>query len=115
MRIENKAYLGEIKTPNNTYGMIIRRVIKNTWTKYGKYRVELELEEGKKVCWLSEKQMVRLEIAFDATPKGYSSKALCIVGVFDENLHYMYCINVKGERVFQLPAQFDLSDLVDED
>lgn len=111
--IENQAYENRSELPESE--CIIHKVKNHTFTRYGKYRVELELYGQKaKVCWLSIKQMQQLEWLFSMTPNGYSCKRICIVGVFNEDGYYRYAKYCKSKNVFHEPYQFDLEGLRDD-
>lgn len=63
-----------------------------TWTRYDKWRVELEIAgEPKRVCWLSPAQYDYLTSAFEHTKNGYSDKTCTVYGYFDEKGYYVKC------------------------
>lgn len=95
--------------------VIIHTILDSTWTRYGKYRVELSfLESEKRVYWLTEKQMLQLQQCMDWTPKGYSCKKACVTAVFDDKGHYRYAKTYFGKRGFNMPPQFNLECLRDD-
>ncbi|MDT8718263.1 hypothetical protein IAI10_16470 [Clostridium sp. 19966] len=85
--------------------------------KVGKYIVEIGiLNEPKSIIWLTEKQMINLINSFNSTPKGYSNSDVFVVGVFNDNRYFCYskAIKHKKERVFTVPKEYDLRELIDD-
>lgn len=80
--------------------IVIHTVAEATWTKYAKWRVELELVgHPKRVCWLSDAQYQFLMSAFKHTKNGYSDAKATITGIFDdEKGYYQRCKAVKTPR-----------------
>lgn len=63
-----------------------------TWTRYGKWRVELEIVgETKRVCWLSSAQYDFLASAFEHTRNGYSDARVAVIGEFSDEGRYLRC------------------------
>ncbi len=95
---------------------IIHTVKESIWTKYNKYRVVLSIRgEKDMVCWLSEKQMTHLWLAFG--DQEYSNKHRRVIGFFDGS-RYCYCrteIGKRPKREFHRPPQRDVSDLWEND
>lgn len=97
------------------YDIHILGVRKATWTRYGKYRVTLQVYgEKDRVFWLTQKQMDKLDGELAADPT--SRKGNRLMGVLDDG-HYCYCYRDRGQekREFNRPKDYDLSDLVEED
>lgn len=95
------------------YNIHILGVRKATWTKYNKYRVELQVYgEKDRVFWLSQKQMDKLNSELAADPS--SRKGNRLIGVLDDG-RYCYCYRAKEKREFIRPRDYDLSDLVEEE
>lgn len=63
-----------------------------TWTRYDKWRVELEIVgEPKRVCWLTATQYDYLQSAFEHTKNGYSDSRCTVIGEFTDDGHYLRC------------------------
>lgn len=71
---------------------VIHCVAASTWTRYGKWRVELEIVgEPKRVAWLSSAQYDFLSSAFVHTKSGYSDARCTVVGEFTDEGRYLRC------------------------
>ncbi|MHB8292110.1 MAG: hypothetical protein ACYDEG_06565 [bacterium] len=71
---------------------IIHTIAVATWTKYNKWRVELEFhDEPKAVCWLTTAQFDYLQSAFAHTKNGYSDSRCTVVAEFSEKGYYIRC------------------------
>lgn len=71
---------------------IIHTVASAKWTRFGKWRVELELVgEPKRVCWLTPAQYDYLRSAFGHTKNGYSDSLCNVIGEFTTDGHYQRC------------------------
>lgn len=80
--------------------------------KVGKYVVKLAFpDERAKEYWLTEKQLSRLETAFDRTPHQHSTSKKQVIGYFNEKNYYCWCRFYVPP--FEPPTQFDLRDLED--
>ncbi len=63
-----------------------------TWTRYGKWRVEMEIVgEQKRVCWMTAAQYEYLSSAFEHTKNGYSDTRCTVIGEFTDDGHYVRC------------------------
>lgn len=85
--------------------------------KINKYLVEIGiLNEPKMKVWLTDKQMINLKNNFDMTRKSYSNKNEIVTAVFNEKGYYAYSkfYKVKQKRLFKVPKEMDLSDLIDD-
>lgn len=72
--------------------LAIHTIAVATWTRFGKWRVELEIVgEPKRVCWLTETQHEYLISAFSHTRSNYSDSSCTVYGLFDEAGHYLRC------------------------
>lgn len=86
-------------------------------TKLNKYVVEIGMDgEPKERLWLTQKQMFNLASCFEETSNGYSNKDISVVGVFNDNGYYAYAkvVRHKREKMFKVPKEHDLSDLLDD-
>lgn len=80
--------------------------------KVGKYIAKLAFaDDPDEEYWMTEKQMDHLLDAFDATPKGYSTKKVQVIGHFYGD-RYGWCRVYRAP--WQPPTQYDLSDLEDD-
>lgn len=71
---------------------IIHHMAAATWTRYGKWRVELEIVgEPKRIAWLSAAQYDFLSSAFEHTKNGYSDSRCTVVGQFSDDGRYQRC------------------------
>ncbi len=86
-----KALVDNTTLDSNTTEEIVNTVISSTFTKFGKYRVELSLTgEKKEVHWMTEKQFNQLMQCLSRTPKGFSCKDVYVTAVFDEKKYYKF-------------------------
>lgn len=70
----------------------VHTIVDATWTRYGKWRVELEIVgEAKSVHWLTPAQYDFLASAFSHTRSGYSDKRCRVVGLFSSEGRYVRC------------------------
>jgi hypothetical protein len=91
----------------------IHTIAAATWTRFNKWRVELEIAgESKRVCWLSAAQYDFLSSAFEHTKNGYSDKHVAVIGEFsdDEKGYYIRC-----KAVAVPPARKHFTPLVQEE
>lgn len=71
---------------------IIHTIAAATWTRYDKWRVEMEIiGQPKRVCWLTATQWDYLESAFSHTKNGYSDSRCTVIGEFSEDDRYLRC------------------------
>ena len=70
-------------------------------------------DEEKEKAWLTERQLVNLELCFERTPKGYSSKKVRVIGHWNEKGYYAYS-KVETGPEFNMPPQYNLDDLKEE-
>lgn len=71
---------------------IIHTIAAATWTRYGKWRVEIEIVgEPKRVCWLTAAQYDYLQSAFSHTRSGYSDSRCQVIGEFSDDDRYLRC------------------------
>lgn len=75
------------------------------------------LNEKLQEVWLTEKQYNNLKINTSKLKNGYSSKYKYVEAIFNEDGYYCYSkyIEVKKERYFNIPIEYDLSDLKEDD
>lgn len=73
--------------------LTIHTIAAATWTRYDKWRVELELiGKPKQVCWLTPAQYDYLTSAFSHTKNGYSDSRCTVIGEFsDDGKYYIRC------------------------
>lgn len=77
--------------------------------KVGKYVVELGIRgEKKRKAWLTEKQLINLEICLDRA-KGKEAR---VIGYWNKG-YYAYS-RVEFGREFKMPPQYNLDDLKEE-
>lgn len=82
----------------------IHTVAAATWTRFEKWRVELEIVgESKSVHWLTAAQYDYLTSAFGHTRSGYSDRHRKVVGQFDDKGRYVRC---KAVAVPPKPCHF---------
>ena len=81
----------------------IHTIAAATWTKYGKYRVELEIHgEQKQVYWMTPTQYEYLQSAFSHTKNGYSDSRCTVIGTFDDDKgYYIRCKAMPTEPMQQ--------------
>ena len=85
--------------------------------KLNKYVADIcFLNERKQSIWLTEKQYQNLITNTEKLKNGYSSKYKYVEAVFNENGYYAYCryVEEKPIRYFNIPEQYDLSCLLEE-
>lgn len=71
---------------------VIHTIAAATWTRYEKWRVELEIVgQPKRVCWLTVAQHDYLASAFGHTRNGYSDGVCTVIGEFSEDGYYLRC------------------------
>ncbi|MFV3077502.1 hypothetical protein [Niveispirillum fermenti] len=101
--------------------IVIHTVAAATWTKYGKWRVELELaNQPKRTCWLTAAQYEFLASAFKHTKRGYSDKRCVVIGEFSDEGRYIRCRAIhkppQPKHTTPLVEEFDAApDLLDHD
>lgn len=86
--------------------------------KINKYVAGICFEnEKKQSVWLTEKQKKNLEYNILRLRNGYSSKYRYVEAIFNDKGYYCYCkyTEDKKKRYFNMPTQYDLSDLKEED
>lgn len=97
---------------------VIHTIISSKYIKkVNKYVVELAIiDEKKQTVWLTEKQMINLEICFDSVGE-YSNKSSSVVSFWNKNGYYAFSKVVRHykKHVFIEPKQHDLSDLLEVD
>lgn len=72
--------------------LVIHTISSSTWTRYSKWRVELEIVgEQKRICWLTPAQYDYLTSAFSHTKNGYSDSRCTVIGEFGEDGRYLRC------------------------
>lgn len=94
---------------------VITNIISSRYVpKIGRHIVELGIQdEEKEKAWLTERQLVNLELCFERTPKGYSSKKVRVIGYWNEKGYYAYS-KVETGPEFNMPPQYNLDDLKEE-
>lgn len=97
---------------------IITNIISTKYiTKINKYLVEIGiLNEPKMKVWLTNKQLINLKSNFYKTKNSYSNKHEIVTAVFNEQGYYAYSkfYKIKQKRLFNIPKEMDLSDLMDD-
>jgi hypothetical protein len=95
---------------------VITHIISSKFiSNVGKYVVELGIRgEKKRKEWLTEKQMINLEICFDRTRNGRSDKEARVIGYWNDKGYYAYS-RVEFGREFKVPPQYNLDDLKEEE
>lgn len=83
---------------------VLHTIAAATWTRYDKWRVELEIVgEPKQVCWLTATQYDYLSSAFGHTRNGYSDGRCQVIGEFSDEGRYLRC---KAVAVAPAPKHF---------
>jgi preprotein translocase subunit SecA len=102
------------------YGLmekLITNIIKKQYIKkINRYIIELGIkDEAKRIIWLTEKQMINLKNCFNETKNGYSDKNISIIGIWNDKGYFSYSKieHHKQEKLFTLPKQYNLDDLID--